>query len=167
MLPVDFVVVSVPPGPARDRYLPLLRLADDSADAIRGYYQTGWLYGLVDRTGRGDERSPLGHILVVRAESASVAELKSVAIAESRQGQGLGRYLVTQVLARLRAEGVTRAVVGTSNASLDNLAFYQKLGFRLWRIDRDYFSPARGYGPELSEDGIPVRDMVWMDMALL
>ena len=42
----------------------------------------------------------------------------------------------------------------------------QKAGFRLWRIERDYFSPEHGYPADLEENGIPLRDMVWMDQEL-
>lgn len=155
-------VVKVPAGETRDVYLPLFRLADDSPTEIGRYYQTGTLFGLVPAT----EQTPIGHALVTKGGARDVAELKNVAIAEHRQGQGLGRYLLTGVLERLAATGYARVIVGTSNASLDNLAFYQKLGFRIWRIERDYFSAARGYGPGCIEDGIPVIDMVWLDLLL-
>jgi hypothetical protein len=70
------------------------------------------------------------------------------------------------VLADLRAGGVRRAIVGTGNSGIGQLAFYQKAGFRLWRIERDFFSPARGYPEGIEENGIPLRDMVWLDMEL-
>ena len=160
--PPDIAIEIVPAGERRARYLPLFRLADDSDGQIFAYYQTGTLYGLVQ--GRG--RVPVGLVLAIPSDDPDTVELKSVAIAEDWQGQGLGRYLVTGVLARLRAADVATVVVGTSNASLDNLAFYQKLGFRLLRIERDYFSPGKGYSADFTENGIPGQDMVWMDMQL-
>ena len=33
-------------------------------------------------------------------------------------------------------------------------------------IERDAFSPARGYPEGLEENGIPVRDMGWLDRGL-
>ena len=36
--------------------------------------------------------------------------------------------------------------------------------FALRHIERDYFTPERGYPADLSENGIPLRDMVWMDL---
>jgi hypothetical protein len=36
----------VPAGPERDAYLPLLHLADDSVEQVRGNYQTGTLFAL-------------------------------------------------------------------------------------------------------------------------
>jgi len=70
------------------------------------------------------------------------------------------------VLEELRDRGVTRVVVGTSSSGVGQLAYYQKAGFRLSRIERDFFSPDRGYPEGLREAGIPVRDMVWMDQEL-
>jgi hypothetical protein len=57
-------------------------------------------------------------------------------------------------------------VVGTSSSGIGQLAYYQKAGFRLAWIERDFFSADRGYPADLVENGIPVRDMVWMDHEL-
>jgi hypothetical protein len=46
------------------------------------------------------------------------------------------------------------------------LAFSQRAGFRLLSVERDDFTPEKGYPEGSEEDGIPVRDMVWMDRAL-
>jgi len=51
----------------------------------------------------------------------------------------------------------------SDSTSIGALAFYQRCGFRPWRIERDYFTPVRGYAEGLEENGIPVRDMVWLD----
>ena len=66
----------------------------------------------------------------------------------------------------LRGQGVTTVRVGTSSLATRELVFYQRLGFRLSHIERDYFNEARGYPPGLSDGGIPLRDMVWMDQPL-
>jgi hypothetical protein len=58
---------------------------------------------------------------------------------------------------------VRRAILGTGNSGIGQLAFYQKAGFRLWRIERDFFSAERGYPDGIEENGIPLRDVVWME----
>jgi hypothetical protein len=58
------------------------------------------------------------------------------------------------------------SVVGTSNSGIGPLAYYQKAGFRLGWIERDFFNAARGYPDEFFENGIRIRDMVWMDLDL-
>lgn len=150
----------VPAGSGRDVYLPLLRLADDSESEVRGYYQKGDLYAIDDEAGR-----PVGVILAIPEPDASV-ELKAVAVDEALHGRGIGKRLLMAVLEDLKARGVRRVVVGTGNSGIGVLALYQKAGFRLWKIERDFFSPARGYPAGLEENGIPLRDMVWMDQEL-
>ncbi|MEA2514503.1 MAG: hypothetical protein QOJ59_3990 [Thermomicrobiales bacterium] len=150
----------VPPGDGRDAYWPLLLLADESEPQVRSYYQQGDLYVFEDETG-----APLGLVLVL-PEGDGEVELKAVAVTPERHGQGIGKRLLALVLADLRARDVRRVFLGTGNSGIGQLAFYQKAGFRLWRIERDFFSPERGYPEGIEENGIPLRDMVWMEREL-
>jgi hypothetical protein len=36
----------------------------------------------------------------------------------------------------------------------------------LLSIERDYFTPARGYPPDFALNALPAVDMVWMDLQL-
>jgi hypothetical protein len=36
----------------------------------------------------------------------------------------------------------------------------------VWKIERDFFGPAREYPLELQDNGIPLRDMLWPDLDL-
>jgi ribosomal protein S18 acetylase RimI-like enzyme len=150
----------VPTGPQRDAYLPLLQLADDSVEQVLGYYQTGVLFALDGAAG-----NPIGIVLAIDESDGSV-ELKAVAVDESWHGLGVGTRMLLAALGALRARGVRRVVVGTSSAGIGQLAFYQKAGFRLRSIERDFFTPGRGYASGIVENGIPLRDMVWMDQEL-
>jgi hypothetical protein len=47
--------------------------------------------------------------------------------------------------------------------TLGNLRFYQRQGFRFRSVERDAFTPALGYPPDLVIDGIPLRDRIWLD----
>lgn len=149
----------VPPGPDRDRYLGLLMLADDSEAQVRGYYQTGVLYALVDESG-----ATLGITLAI--PNGDAVELKAVAVQPDRQGRGIGQCMLAAVIDALRTGGTRRVVLGTGNSSIGQIAFYQKVGFRLWKIERDFFSPERGYPADIRENGILLRDMVWLDRDL-
>lgn len=151
------------PAGERDRYLQLLLLADESEAHVRSVVGDGVLFALDDDLG-----SPLAAVLVVPvpAGEGATAELHLVAVREDAQGRGVGRQLVAQVLDELRTDGVRRVEVGTSNAGIGQLAFYQKCGFRLLRIERDHFDAARGYDGTQTENGIAHRDLVWLDQEL-
>ncbi len=150
----------VPAGEERDAYLPLLYLADDSVAAVSGYYQSGDLYVLDSNEGR-----PLAVVLAIPELDGSV-ELRAVAVDASLQGQGIGKRMLSLVLESLRAKQIRHVIVGTGNSGIGQLAFYQKAGFRLWKIERDFFGPERGNPEGIEENGIPLRDMVWMDQNL-
>src|SRR3954453_19595175 len=103
-----------------------------------------------------------GHLQLVTAGEGT-AELKSMAVVESRRGGGVGRALVEAALQWCRDRGVRRLAVATAAADTGNLRFYQRQGFRMLRIERDAFGPDTGYAEEIIIDGIPLRDRVWLD----
>ncbi len=153
-------VVTIAPGRARDAWVELLELADEPVP-LRAYLYDGTLYGVVDPdTGR-----PRAAVLVIDLDRET-AELRAVAVDEATQGAGVGSAIVEEVCARLRSRGVERVVVGTATSGVRQLAFYQRLGFRLSHIERDFFTADKGYPAGLSENGIPIRDMAWMDRRL-
>lgn len=150
-------LITVPAGAERERYLPLLLLADESETQVRGYMQTGDLYAL-----QGPHGEALGIVLAIPLNDHEV-ELRAVAVVSSLHNQGIGKQMLALVLAELDRNGARRVVLGTGNAGIGQLAFYQKAGFRFWKVERDVFTPERGYPEELEENGIPLRDMIWLD----
>jgi ribosomal protein S18 acetylase RimI-like enzyme len=156
----DYTLITVPPGAQRERFLPLLLLADESEQEVRRDMHSGELYAFV-----GPDDVAVGIVLTIPAREGSV-DLRAVAVDTTQQNRGIGRRMLEAVLDELRRRGVRRAVVGTANAGIGQLAYYQKAGFRLLRIERDFFSPARGYPAVMEDNGIRLRDMVWMDLEL-
>ncbi|MCX7569645.1 GNAT family N-acetyltransferase [Tumebacillus sp. DT12] len=138
----------------RDAYLPLLLLADPSEEAVRRYLEVGELYAWLSEE---DETIGVMHVLA-EEEATPVVELKNVSVRERYQGQGHGKQMVEAVLTMLRQRGVREVKVATGNSSIGNLAFYQKLGFRMTGIEHDYF--LREYSEPITENGIPCRDRI-------
>jgi ribosomal protein S18 acetylase RimI-like enzyme len=157
----EFELQQIPSGDAREAFLPLLLLADDSEQQVRSYMNEGTLYAF----GPVESGDALGMVLAISEPDGSV-ELKAVAVAEALHGQGIGSKMLREVIDDLRNRGVRHLIVGTGNSGIGQLAYYQKAGFRLWKIERDFFSADRGYPDDLEENGIPLRDMVWMDQEL-
>jgi GNAT superfamily N-acetyltransferase len=155
-----------PPIPAiewfegsRDELADLFAQADDSAAAVSAYRDLGRV--LVARDGA----ALIGHLQLVTDDSGGAAEVKSVAVREDRQGTGVGRMLLERAVAACREEGRSVLVVATAAADVGALRFYQRLGFRLLRVERDAFTPDAGY-PEIEIDGIPLRDRVWLSQSV-
>jgi GNAT superfamily N-acetyltransferase/catechol 2,3-dioxygenase-like lactoylglutathione lyase family enzyme len=137
----------------------LFALADDSPARVRSYRDLGRV--LVARDGSG----VIGHLLLIDGERVGEAEVKSIAVREDRQGMGVGRMLVDRAVAMCRHEDRSTLLVATAAADTRVLRFYQLLGFRLLRVERDVFTPEAGY-PQIDVDGVPVRDQVWLSLSL-
>jgi ribosomal protein S18 acetylase RimI-like enzyme len=139
----------------RSELLPLFSQADDSRAEINSYIELGEV--LVARRAQ----RIIGHVQLIGI--GTDWEIKSVAVSEKHQGQGVGAALVRAALDRAFSAGASRVLVATATADIDNLRFYQRLGFRMDRVERDAFSVDRGY-PSLEVDDIPVRDKVWFSI---
>jgi GNAT superfamily N-acetyltransferase len=132
----------------------LFEEAEDSAEQLDGYIDAGTV--LVARVGN----EIVGHLQL------HDGEILNMAVVERCRGHGIGRALVEHAVARARGEGRTLVTVATATADIGNLRFYQRCGFRLRSIERDVFTPERGYPAGLTSDGIELRDRAWLDLAL-
>ncbi|HEX8110192.1 MAG TPA: GNAT family N-acetyltransferase [Kofleriaceae bacterium] len=153
----------------RAALVPLFRIADDSDQAIASYLARGTVLVATDGG------APVGHVQMIEPgrgpgstpgnaiDEPATWELTSLAVVDSHRGHGLGRRLVRAGIAYARSHGASRVVLATAAADTTVLQFYQRIGFRLLRIERDAFTPAAGYPPELCVDGIPLLDRVWLD----
>jgi GNAT superfamily N-acetyltransferase len=136
---------------------PLFELADDSPAELDRYLDAGRVLVAVDG-GR-----IVGHLQLV--DDAATPGVKNMAVLESHERRGIGRSLMRAAIDLARAEGHAVLAVATASADIGNLRFYQRLGFRMRRIERNAFTEATGYEPQ-DVDGIPLRDRVWLDLDL-
>ncbi len=143
---------------ARDAFDALLALSDDSPTNLARCIADGTFFAL--RRGA----VTLG-VVVVTFEAPDTAEFEQVAVQEASHGRGLGTFLVTSVIDALRARGVRVIRLATATADVRVLRFYQRLGFRFVGIDRDWFTPARGYPADVVIDGVPLLDRARLEYA--
>lgn len=94
---------------------------------------------------------------VVRWEGEKSSEILYIAVAPALRGRGYGKQIIHVLQEELRGRGGAALLVGTANAALSNIAFYQKCGFRMFEVRRDYFAYIQ---PPIAEDGILLRDML-------
>jgi ribosomal protein S18 acetylase RimI-like enzyme len=143
----------------RRELLGSFRLADDSEQRITSYLPDGRIW--VARSAG----AVVGHAQAV-PHGPGTWEVANIAVAEDRQGHGIGRALLERVVEEARAAGVARIELATAAADTGAIRFYQRSGFRLLKVVRDAFVPATGYPEDVSIDGIPLRDQVWFDREL-
>jgi GNAT superfamily N-acetyltransferase len=138
-------------GSEVEELFPILVLAESSREALI------WsLSNLSDTTYRVEDAGQVVGAVTMRWNSEP-CEIVELAVAEHRQRQGFGRQIVESVLTEGRHRGKQRIIVGTGNSSIDNIIFYQKCGFRMDHVRRDYFWYHQT--PEF-ENGIRLRDMI-------
>lgn len=135
----------------------LLLMADPSVESINDYTERGEVYGAFI-----DDRV-VGVYVLLRTRSFTM-ELVNVSVEESLQGKGIGKILVMDAIEAARKKGSKTLEVGTGNSSIGQMALYQKCGFRITGIDKDYFR--RHYPDEIFENGIQCVDMMRLGMDL-
>lgn len=138
----------------------LFVLADDSESQVSAYI------GLGDVLVAHDGDTIFGHLQFLETGQAGVFELKNMAVDTPHQRGGIGGRLVAAAVSRCRTRGGRRLIVSTATADIGNLRFYQRQGFRMYRIVQDAFRPDTGYPEDIMIDGIPLRDQAFLEFWL-
>ncbi|MBT2639398.1 GNAT family N-acetyltransferase [Bacillus sp. ISL-39] len=136
----------------------LLLMADPSRDLVSGYLDKGLCYVMESENG-----DTTGVIVLVPVSNHTI-EIMNLAVDESHQGRGLGTLLIEHAIQTAVEEGYKKVEIGTGNSSINQLALYQKVGFRITGIDHDFF--IRNYEEPIFENGIQCRDMIRLSMPL-
>ncbi|MER2072009.1 MAG: GNAT family N-acetyltransferase, partial [Psychrobacillus sp.] len=132
----------------------LLLLADPSEELIQVYLDNGQCFIAVE----GDETIGVFVLLPLTNETV---ELKNIAVHDDHQGKGIGKELVLHAIEKSKELGFQKIEVGTGNSSLNQLALYQKCGFRIVSVDKDFFKIH--YTEEIVENGVPCVDMIRLE----
>ncbi|QRG69980.1 GNAT family N-acetyltransferase [Brevibacillus choshinensis] len=135
----------------------LLLLADPSRLLVEAYLKRGTCYVAAS------EEAIIG-VYVLLPTRPDTIELVNVAVSEAHQGRGIGKKLVLHAIQQARQLGYRTIEIGTGNSSLDQLGLYQKCGFRITGVDRDFF--LRHYDEPIFENGIQVVDMIRLSQDL-
>ncbi|TYS58434.1 GNAT family N-acetyltransferase [Sutcliffiella horikoshii] len=140
----------------RLKYLLFLIMADESETVVKEYIAEGQMFVIVVEGGM------VAGVALFLEEAESV-ELKNIALDPQFRGLGLGKQVIDLSFEIFREQGFRKMVVGTANSSIANLAFYQKAGFRMAEIRKDFFLK---YPEPIFEDGIQAVDMVVFERVL-
>lgn len=129
----------------------LLLLADPSETNIEKYIYKSKVFVAIEDT-------LVVGVYVLMEMAPGKVEIMNIAVAKSHQGKGIGKALVQHAIKSARLPSMESIEIGTGNSSIQQLALYQKCGFRLKEIIHDYF--VDNYDEPIFENGIQCRDMV-------
>ncbi|MDD7793096.1 GNAT family N-acetyltransferase [Clostridium sp. 'White wine YQ'] len=135
----------------------LLLLADPSIDIINDYVNRGEIF-VANYMGE-----IVGVYVLIKTRPLTM-ELVNIAVHEKYQGKGIGKKLIFDAIKRAKDENIKVLQVGTGNSSVSQLALYQKCGFSVYGVDKDFF--IKHYKEEIMENGIRCKDMIRLEMDL-
>lgn len=128
----------------------LLLIADPNQAKIREYLANSMCWAAyIDQQIVG--------VAVAVELSAGLYELMNIAIDENQQQLGIGSALLKTVINDIGALHAKRLELGTGTFG-HQLSFYQRHGFRVDRIDKDFF--LNNYPEPIWENGIQHKDML-------
>ncbi|WP_440895578.1 GNAT family N-acetyltransferase [Amphibacillus sp. Q70] len=134
-------------------YLNYLLLADENEVAVNKYLHDGDMYAIYSN----DE---VVGTLLSTYQTKQIVELKNMALAPEYRNKGLGSFVINEMTDLYKVKGVKKIRVGTANSSIGNIVFYQKNGFRMDEIRRDFF---KDYPAPIYENGIRALDMIMFE----
>lgn len=135
----------------------LLLLADPSRKLVQDYLQKGTVW-----EARKDGQS-VG-IMVLDEIAPSRLEIKNIAVDPKFENQGIATALLHYALHFAKQRRYHRLQIGTGSTSFKQLYLYQKVGFRITGIRRDFF--VKNYERPIYENGLWLQDMLVLEIDL-
>jgi ribosomal protein S18 acetylase RimI-like enzyme len=129
----------------------LLLIADPSKNNIDKYLSDSFVYKV------NSKGETIGCYVLYPVDKETV-EIKNIAIAENYQGCGIGTHVLKHAIEKAKLSGLKKIIIGTGNSSVGQLHLYQKVGFRITDIKRNFFKD--NYDQPIIENGIECRDMI-------
>lgn len=134
----------------------LLLEADPDTSAIEQYLHQAHCFAVT-------ENDSVLAACACKPTSEPECELMNIAVLPSQQGRKLGSQLLNFTIEELKKEGFKKVSLGTGTFG-HQLTFYQRAGFRVIRVERDYF--LEHYPEPIFENGIQHKDRLWLELDL-
>ena len=135
----------------------LLLLADPSKEIIYEYLKRSEVFIAIQN------KTVVGVIAILPLEKGAV-EIKNIAVNPEFQGKGIGTYLIENAIRIATLDQQEKILIGTANSSIGQLYLYQKLGFEITEIKKDFF--IKNYDTPIYENGIQAKHMLLLTREL-
>lgn len=93
--------------------------------------------------------------------------LEVLTLNSTLEGEGIGSALMLMAIEEARKKNLSRLFLTTTNDNLRGLGFYQRLGFRLVKVNVGAVDEARRQKPQIPEvgnEGIPIHDELVLEL---
>ncbi len=134
----------------------LLLSADPNRDLVDKYLKEGECF-----VAKNKNSVIVGEYVLIN-KSDKIYEITNIAVYPKYQGKGYGKMLVLDAISRARDCCATKIEIGTGNSSLSQLALYQKCGFRIVGVYKNFF--VNNYPEKIFENGIQCVDKVMLSI---
>lgn len=151
----DLVVVAIQ-GDINADLKALLLEADPDWNQVQQYLVHAQLYGIYV------QETCIAQICIVSVTQQQI-EIKNLSVSKQHRQRGLAKKLMQYAIQQAKTQGKQGVWIKTGNSSLDQLALYQKMGFRMQHIEKDVFLH---YPEPIYENGIRCLDQVVLYMSL-
>ena len=135
----------------------LLLLADPEQDIIDQYIHDSLVFGTF-----------LGETLVgcyaLDASDQGTAEIKNIFVEAKYQNQGIGKSLLYHAILTAKSLKKKQLIIATADSSTLQLQLYQKTGFQILEVQKDYFP--NHYKNPIFENGIQCVDRIVLGMGV-
>ncbi|AWF80915.1 GNAT family N-acetyltransferase [Microbulbifer sp. A4B17] len=142
--------------PVSDAPLYLLLEADPSKKKIDTYLPGSWCFAAIDA-------GVVEAICVAKEIDTAIAEIFNISVSPKMRQQGIGSKLLKFTLSEITTKGVHKIELGTGTFGYQ-LAFYQRHGFRVDSVIKDYF--LHNYDQAIIENGVQHKDMLRLSLDL-
>lgn len=129
----------------------LLLLADETKEAIDRYIPGAEIYV------HEKDNKPVAAVVLQVAGYKSM-EIKNIAVETSFHGRGIGSAIINTVASMVKQRGFAQLLIGTGDHATRELALYRKLGFKDFKVIKDFFID--NYPEPIFENGKQLKDMI-------
>lgn len=129
--------------------------ADPSRELVADYLSQGEVFEMRKGT-------RLAATIILLPLSATQLEIKNIAVAPQLENQGLAKVLLNFAKGYAHEHHYSELVIGTGSTSFKQLYLYQKVGFRVIGVKRNFFIDH--YHHPIWENHLQLRDMIVLKM---
>lgn len=136
----------------------LLLEADPSRKLVDGYLQRSFCF-------EARFQDQLVGVLILLPRQPDRLEIVNLCVNENFRQRQVAQQMISFALEFAQQGHFVKLDVSTGSTSIEQLYLYQKCGFRMQSIDKDYFT--RHYPEEIFENGLLLRDRVCFSQEIL